>query len=69
MITLTGIICIGFILCGIFGILKYTIVQIFLGGLFLFFIANLFYVNLRPKKQDNTSENQHSPDTKDQSFL
>lgn len=68
MITLTGIICIGFILCGILGILKYTFIQILLGGLFLFFVGNLFYVNLK-RKQNNTHETKKNPDNDDRNFL
>lgn len=68
MITLTGIICIGFILCGILGILKYVIVQILLGGLFLFFIGSLFYVNLKPK-QDSSGKKQKISDDNDKNFL
>ena len=53
LIVLTGTICIGFILCGLIGILEYFIVKVILGSLFLFLIANLFYVNLFKEKRED----------------
>jgi len=60
MITLSGIICIGFIFCGILDILHYMFMQIILASLFLFFIGALFYVNLKPTKKESFSKNKSS---------
>ncbi len=52
-IILSGIICIGFILCGILDILRYLAIQIVLTILFIIMIVELFYKIIRSQKNKN----------------
>ena len=54
-IILSGFVCLGFILCGILGILDYFVIKLILGGAFMFMLFNLFYYHF--KKDKNKGEN------------